>query len=519
MKPSDEIFQLIRSMSEKEKRFFRKKYTSFISDEDINYLKLFDEISRQAASSHDYDEKKIKEGKYSGKFIKNLPFHKNYLYNTILDTLSLIHKDSKEIFTLKNLTIKAEILSDKMLYEQSLKLLRRAQTTASEKDLFNSQFEILNSQRIIGKYTGNAEEYSSAAGLIFEEQYGILELQKNILDYYVLNDRVSMHARKLGSGLVRRKEDFREFEKIFDNPLLRNIENAKTFICRYIFYNLNLQLQLTKKNFEEAYKCAKSAVDLWENNLNKITGKIDSYIFSLNNLLNCEIRSRRFDDCDLTAAKMKNVEKIFPELISESNKVFIFYSISVLMLSKYMATADADNLRSIENEIRKDIKLYEDKLSVYQRIILYFFLSSSNSIQDEFENCIYWNGKIFNLGKTDLSEDYQCYARIIQLISYYELGYIDSMEYAMKSAYHFLSKIKRVYKYENIIKKYLRKSFRIKTDKELTEMFKDMRNELEDIFHDDFEKNAFDAFNILPWLESKIRKVPTIQVIKENISN
>ncbi len=78
MKSSDEIFQLIKSMSDKEKRFFRKKYILFISDDDNNYLKLFDEISKQTDTNEDYDEKKVKEGSYSGKFIKNLSFHKNY---------------------------------------------------------------------------------------------------------------------------------------------------------------------------------------------------------------------------------------------------------------------------------------------------------------------------------------------------------------------------------------------------------------------------------------------------------
>ncbi|MBK7253109.1 MAG: hypothetical protein IPI04_04105 [Ignavibacteria bacterium] len=95
MKSSDEIFQLIKSMSDKEKRFFRKKYILFISDDDNNYLKLFDEISKQTDTNEDYDEKKVKEGSYSGKFIKNLSFHKNYLYNTLLNSLAFLIKIRK----------------------------------------------------------------------------------------------------------------------------------------------------------------------------------------------------------------------------------------------------------------------------------------------------------------------------------------------------------------------------------------------------------------------------------------
>ncbi|MBK9331176.1 MAG: hypothetical protein IPM96_01965 [Ignavibacteria bacterium] len=120
-------------MSGKEKLFFRKKFLLLIEDADDNYLKLFNEISKQAAEGNEYDETKIKEGNYSGKFIKNLPFHKNYLYNTILNSLSFLHKDTKDIYSIRNLLTQADILSDKNLLEQSLKLLQKANKTAVEK--------------------------------------------------------------------------------------------------------------------------------------------------------------------------------------------------------------------------------------------------------------------------------------------------------------------------------------------------------------------------------------------------
>jgi predicted nucleotide-binding protein (sugar kinase/HSP70/actin superfamily) len=181
MKSSDEIFQLINSMSDKEKRFFRKKYTLFVADDDGNYIKLFEEISKQIDGGGDYNEKKIKEGDYTGKFLKNLPFHKNYLYNTILNSLSIFHKDSKDAFAVRNLITQAEILSDKMLHEQSLKLLQRAKKTASEKDLLSSKYEIINIERTILKYSISAEDYASCFEDLFKEQNDILTIQKNLL--------------------------------------------------------------------------------------------------------------------------------------------------------------------------------------------------------------------------------------------------------------------------------------------------------------------------------------------------
>ena len=45
-------------------------------------------------------------------------------------------------------------------------------------------------------------------------------------------------------------------------------------------------------------------------------------------------------------------------------------------------------------------------------------------------------------------------------------------------------------------------------------MFIEMRKELEKINNDPFEQNAFDAFNILYWLDSKINNIPFAEYLR-----
>lgn len=513
MKSSDEIFRLIKSMNRKEKLFFRKKALSLYSDEDGNYLKLFDDIAIQAEERDEYDEKKIKDGKYSGKFIKNLSVHKNYLYNMILESLELYNRDSKHTVTIRNLLSQAELLYDKMLYDQSLKLIQRAKKLAKEKNIVHLRYELINLERTILKYTLSTKDYESSCEELFVEQYDIIDQNRNQLDYYRLNEQVGLFLRTYGAGRTRDEEQHKKFEEIFSNPLLKNIDNAKTFISKYIFYNLNLQYHLTNADYESAYECAKAGTELWEKNPGMLTGKLDNYIFSLNNLINTQDRAKRYEEQTSTIEKLKSIPVRYPEVVTEANKTFIFYSSSISLLAVSITKIDQIKLRSVINETSERIKDYEEKVTTYQRIILYYFLSIANFVIGDYEKCVYWNSRIFNIGKTDLSEDYQCYARIIQLLSYYELGYIDAMEYALRSAYHFISKRKRIYRYENIIQQYLRKSFRIKNDVELYRMFDDMLFDLGAIADDEYEKNAFDAFDLRPWLESKIKGVSLIDLL------
>ncbi len=515
MKPSDEIFQLVKAMSARERLFFRKKYLQLIEDSDNNYLKLFNEILRQAESGEEYDESKVKSGEYSGKFIKNLPFHKNFLYNLLLNSLVLSGKDLKDSYQVRNLMTQSEILSEKLLHEQSMKLIQKAKKISADNDYHSLLYQIMNTEKIVLRYTASAEDAAKKIQKLLDEQMEMVELMKNSVDYYRLNEQVGIFLRIQGSGKVRGKETLEEFERIFDSPLLKNIESAKSFLPKYIFYNLNLQYHLTNENFKEAHRYAKSAVELCEKNLDKLRSKPDNYVYALSNLANTEIRVKKFEEFVLTMEKMEKLHEVFPDTLSNSINVFIFYSMSVLRLSMYMESSDIVKLEKLAEDVKSKLPEFEEGITMYQRIILYYFLSTGNFMLGHFENCLHWNGRIFNLGKTDLSEDYQCYARLIQVISFYELGYTDSLEYALKSAYHFISRKKKVYRYETIIQKYLRKSFRVTTEKELKTMFVEMKDEIVKLQKDPLERNAFDAFNILYWLDSKIRGISLRELINE----
>jgi len=74
MKPSTELFDLVKSLTKSEKRFF--KLSSSLQSGEKNYLKIFYVIDRQKS----YDEEAIKEQFKKETFIKHFPSEKNHLY-------------------------------------------------------------------------------------------------------------------------------------------------------------------------------------------------------------------------------------------------------------------------------------------------------------------------------------------------------------------------------------------------------------------------------------------------------
>ena len=143
MKPSNELFELIKSLSQTEKRFFKVYATRHIIGKKNIYSKLFDAIAKQ----DEYDEEKI-IAKFKGQnFVKYFASEKYYLYNMILDSLNSYHAESSVEYMLNRMLHFSEILYKKTLYEQCVKIIERAEKIAWKYEQFNELHKIVSTKR------------------------------------------------------------------------------------------------------------------------------------------------------------------------------------------------------------------------------------------------------------------------------------------------------------------------------------------------------------------------------------
>jgi sulfur relay (sulfurtransferase) DsrC/TusE family protein len=124
MKPSSELFDLIRTLTKSEKRFF--KLQSSLQSGDKNYVRLFDLIEKMEA----YDEDLVKKTFKGEKFIKHLPSEKNHLYKLILKSLRSYYSETSIASSLKQEIKNVEILYNKGLFDECTKFIERAKKTA-----------------------------------------------------------------------------------------------------------------------------------------------------------------------------------------------------------------------------------------------------------------------------------------------------------------------------------------------------------------------------------------------------
>ncbi|MGB3465004.1 MAG: hypothetical protein WBA74_07035, partial [Cyclobacteriaceae bacterium] len=125
-----------------------------------------------------------------------------------------------------------------------------------------------------------------------------------------------------------------------------------------------------------------------------------------------------------------------------------------------------------------------------------------------------WINRILNSDHQDIREDVHSFARILNLITHYELGNTDVIEYYLRSTYRFLLKKEDLHFFQQTILAFIKNLSRVGTEEELTEKFRELRDQMIKISESEYDKRAFVYFDIISWLESKIERKPVGEIIR-----
>jgi hypothetical protein len=124
--------------------------------------------------------------------------------------------------------------------------------------------------------------------------------------------------------------------------------------------------------------------------------------------------------------------------------------------------------------------------------------------------------KLLNQYQKELRYDIQSAVRILNLILHFELGNNALLEYNAVSTYRFLYKSKRLYKMENIVLHFIRRKMpRIFNARQQKAAFIELRAEFLEIAKDQYESKAFEYFDYISWLDSKIDEKPFSEIIQK----
>ena len=141
MNPSSDLFDLVRSMTPPERRFFRLQARRGREGADPVYLRLYDALLQQ--NGPEYDESRVKAHFAGEPCLRQFTRTKNYLYGRLLQSLRTFHAENAPRRRCLAALDAADLLADRQLHAQAQREVQRGLDLAHRFDLLDLKPSLL----------------------------------------------------------------------------------------------------------------------------------------------------------------------------------------------------------------------------------------------------------------------------------------------------------------------------------------------------------------------------------------
>ncbi len=489
---SNEVFELIQALSEKEKNLFRK-YCLFKSEGENthSYLKLFDAYVKQRIP----DENKVKQSCRLSNFTRV----KNYLHQQLIRFLADVdsHSFEKEIF---DLLLAADKLRHYSLFRQSLSLLNKAEKKVKEIDLQSLLLIVKEKKANLYNAISSPDSLAKIIDYYSNEHDVILKRTANEGAYMEKAFRLKLGFLQEAS-MPLNNERRRKLKPMLDS-LLKDDDVASQTITAQIYYHsccgtYYAQLQQTDKARDHFEQCA----TLFEKNEPARSYYSFSYLTTLNNLLYCYSAAKDYTQCNLVFASIKKIK-------AESRREELYIK-QVIGLHEtdylyWVKPANRKNrLKELEREIGDDFKLFQPH---YMTHVLWGF-SRNYFDEGDYKKALSFIISIDELVPQNILEEVRAIIKVYQLLLYFELGKNELLEYLIPNTKRYLNKHKYIGRFEKLILLELKKLMSSNNRTDDSAIYQRLYAAFEEIKNNPDENRIFRFLDLSDWLQRKMTRL------------
>jgi len=502
---NDILFQLIRALEKAEKRHFKLYINRSSGNTDLKIVRLFDALDRMK----DYDEKALlkKLGDVTKPQLANL---KTHLYRQILASLRLLKSADSMDLQLNEQFDYAHILYKKGLFMQSLRIIDKARETANtnKKYYFLPQLIALE-KRIEGLHItrniqNRADSLSTEANEVNSRIDKITRLS---------NLSLKLFGWFVQHGHARDEYDEKDIRRFMKQSLPTGAWKERGFYERMYLYLSYTWYAFIRQDFLQYYRYTQKLVDLFDEQPLMRRVETSHHIKALHYLLNAHFDLRNHRGFEVTLDKFQKVAETDRVRDHDNFRIQAFIYLSQARINQHFMLGTFKEGLEIVPGIEKDLAAYELFLDRHRVMVLTYKFAMLYFGSGDFNTAIDYLQRIIH-NTSDLRYDLQCYARLLHLMSHYELGNDMLMESLTKSVYRYMAKMKNLTAVEESIFKFLRHSIQVPT-RRLKPEFEKLLETIKHLEKDRFQTRAFAYIDIISWVESKVYNKTMAAVVRE----
>jgi hypothetical protein len=489
-KLSDPVFQLLKSLTQSEKRHFRLFTNRQGSTEGLKFLQLFDAFDAQEQPDEERVLTQVPTLKRAQ--LANL---KANLYKQLLASLRLYHASQNPDIQLHEQLDYARVLYNKGFYQQALRMLARVKLAAQQAELLAIDFEkLIESQYITRSLQGRAESLAAeatATAAHLSQQHALS------------NASLRLYGLYLQAGHARNQADHEQFTAYFRAHVPASIGRGSGFWEKLYFYQAHVWYYTINQEFRACYRYARKWVDLFEQQPELKESQTMLYIKGLHNLLAVLFNMQYYSKFREVLQTLEDFGANQTRRATPNTEALLFQYIWTNRINAVFLEARFTEGVEMVPELLEQLGQYKSQLDLHRTLVFYYKIACLYFGNGQYKQAIKYLTRIIDHKDLSLREDLQCFARILSLVAHFEDGQDAELENQVRSVYQFLGKMNDQQPMQVEVFRFLRRVGHI-APSQLREEFSKLKAKLESIAMQPYERRPFLYFDIISWLESKV---------------
>ncbi|WP_196888074.1 hypothetical protein [Aureivirga sp. CE67] len=505
---NDILFELIHSLTKSEKRQFRLYVGRLPRNNSANFITLFDIILK----SKKYDEDLIlKKTNIKKQQLSNTKAH---LYRQLLISLKSNPKHQNIPSQIREQLDFSNVLYNKGLYQQSLKILEKAKNLALKHQETNLAYEIVEFEKIIESQYITRSMSNRADALAIEAKD--LSLQ-NVFSSKLSNLSLQLYSFLLKTGYARNENDHLFVKDYFEKRLPNYYFHELNFKEKLFLHKAFLWYCFIVQDFLGSYKYAKKWVMLFDEYPEMKKEHPVFYLKGMNYLLEALFFVQKQKRHKKILSKLNNDILNYEFANSQNTATLSFLYQFQHQFNSFFLKGDFKKGVAFIPELLENLEQQKSKLDAHHTMLFYYKIACMYFGAGDTKNSIFYLQKIISNKKLKMREDLLCFTRVLNLVAHYEAGIDYNIENLIKTTYKFLIKMNDLHQVQKKMILFLR-NLRNLYPHELKGAFVELHKELKEFENHPYEKRSFLYLDILSWLESKIYNKPVETIIQEKLN-
>ncbi len=505
-KASNNLFQLIKSLSKSEKRYFKvfvKRHTSEKGKN--NYEILFNYIEKQ----EHYCEKRLVSDLKGHALLNKLSIAKARLYDNILKALDAYYAEKSIDQKLRSELHYIEILFNKSLYVQCKKRVQSAKKQAIKYDKNLSLAQFINWERkLIEKDNYIHTSIPALEKMVNEEK----ELFHKLTSEAKLWEEKSILFKHINTkGRTRSNEEVNALKATIGTKLEQLLPNKEDYKQQYLYYHTKAAYCFAIHDVECSFQSLKNLISLVENHPNSFSERPNILFAELNNIIYLALQLNYSKEAQQYNTKLKALYiSLLPEA-SDDLKIKLKSSYFSLQLAIVKTNPTMCLHHNIKEETVQFIEINKEKINEQRLAYLYYNLAAVDFINHQYNESLKKINTILNSINIDNAQEIYGFAQLLNLLIHTKLGNNELVNYMIKSTKRFLETRNKFFQFEKTVLTFTKKIANTEDEHDKQALYKDFADELILLKNNKFEQVAFQYLDIELWARQQANSVIAVR--------